>query len=198
MTRILVTGFGPFPGVDDNPSEKLVRNLQLDQQGVHLRKDVIPTEWLRCRETANDLYQDHRPDILIHFGVHGASEHIRLESTARNIAGNSLDACNVCFAADQIDPFGPYELVSRLPLEKMARTLTENAIPAAVTDDAGDYLCNFLYYQALTFTEEAPGSPHALFVHIPDPDRPNGLSMSQIETAARLIIEMSVDHFLKK
>lgn len=71
MVRVLLTGFGPFPGASINPSAWLaetlperVRNLDGD---LYVR--VLPTEWAQVAHLASHLHETLQPRVTIHFGL---------------------------------------------------------------------------------------------------------------------------------
>ena len=73
--NVLVTGFGPFPGVSDNPTARLVRaldGLQIGRATVIGR--VLPVSYRRGPEQAVRLARDHRAVLVVGTGV-AASRH---------------------------------------------------------------------------------------------------------------------------
>ena len=84
--RILLTGFGPFPGVPTNPSAWLAETLAEglpapDLHGrIHVR--IFPTEWQAAGLVA-DLCETLQPHVMIHFGV---SEHAKTFRLLRHLA----------------------------------------------------------------------------------------------------------------
>ena len=86
--KILITGFGPFPGMRNNPSQWLVRSI--DSGVIRLPPDlsvataILPTSWQRVEERTPDLLTRHQPAIALHFGVHDKASGFRVERIARN------------------------------------------------------------------------------------------------------------------
>ena len=68
--RVLVTGFGPFPGVAENPSAWLAETLasQPPKIDAELHAKVLPTAW-QAAELMPRLYEKLQPHVMIHFGV---------------------------------------------------------------------------------------------------------------------------------
>jgi len=79
--RVLLTGFGPFPGVPDNPSARLVEALAaappIHDCDVHSR--VFPTEWETVAALAPALHETLQPQVIVHLGVSERSKTFRIE-----------------------------------------------------------------------------------------------------------------------
>jgi pyroglutamyl-peptidase len=169
MPRILITGFGPFPGAPSNPTMAVVRHLQRLRhprfQGVERLCHVLPTRWVML-EHFGAMIRQTTPDAVLMFGLAGRRWHItpelravnhasllRLDAAGQRPKKRQLEKSNAGFRRSSIDPV------------RMVAALRANALPAKVSYDAGDYLCNALLWTALE-----SGVP-AIFVHIPRPRR---------------------------
>lgn len=176
MVRVLLTGFGPFPSVTDNPSgwlaETLAETLSAPSEpkgagtcGFTLHSAVFPTEWDHVAAHAVRLYREVLPDLLIHFGVSPRIKIMRLERTAVNRIDRRPDACGNYPNATRVADGGHERLETRLPVSAVAARLRGHGHDALVSNACGRYLCNLLYYQSLAWAH-ANGSD-ALFVHVP-------------------------------
>ncbi len=151
--RVLTTGFGPFGRFDSNPSAWLVE--QCGRPHV-----VLPVSYAEVDRHVAGL-DASTFDILVMVGVHGRARKMRLEQTARNTVGAHPDVDGHIAGPGLIDPLGP-------PLVK-TRLSSEAWWPGAEavftrTDDAGAYLCNWIFYRAASrFQDRCFG-----FVHVPD------------------------------
>ncbi|MFH2203062.1 MAG: hypothetical protein ABIJ96_08110 [Elusimicrobiota bacterium] len=166
--RILVTAFGSFPGVPDNPSATALRALDLSRPWANshaVRKKVLRVSYRSCRRWAQNLeYLDY--DLILLTGVARRAESFRLERCARNICGGKRgDAAGEKRGSGRVLRGGPEVLRSKLPVDKIARCLRRRGLPVVVSDSAGDYVCNFLYYQALFAA--AKTSTKIAFLHVP-------------------------------
>ena len=91
--RIVLTGFGKFNGVDDNPSTRIVEELNSKHEGF-LRENRIVTEILEvsvqgCEEQLYAKYcscssSDNLHPTFIHLGVNGRIGGFNIESTGYN------------------------------------------------------------------------------------------------------------------
>src|SRR5687767_3213456 len=73
--KLLVTGFGPFPGAPENPTDPLVRALAQAPaerfRATAFRAVVLPTEYRRSWSILSRLYAGYAPDVVVHFGLSG-------------------------------------------------------------------------------------------------------------------------------
>lgn len=197
-TRVLITGFGPFLDVKDNPSALLTERLKKitpeQCKNLDLKTHIIPTEWQAVRQTFDTLIRTHDPQILLHFGVHRSATKIRIEQQAANCTGTKEDACGVCHETKTIIDSAPDTLTTTLPVHTMIETLNQSGPLAKLSTDAGSYLCNFLYFLSLTHCAQSNGSAQACFIHIPRLERDSAPSLEELETSALNILKMSLNH----
>jgi len=164
---MLITGFGPFPGVPDNPSAWLAEALAergARSSGTELHARVVPTEW-QAAMFMPDLYAVLQPALMIHFGLDRRARALRIERFAHNRAAARRDARGALPPSVEIRPGGPDRLATTLPVEELVTHLETSGLPAMISRSAGGYLCNFLYYHSLEWARVS--GCRALFVHIP-------------------------------
>lgn len=206
---VLVTGFGPFPGVPRNASALLVQALAHDdlerRLGVRLVRAILPTEWRAGLHKLDALWNIHAPSIAIHFGVTADAEGFAVETTARNACLPAHDACGAMPDALVHEHDGPECRASTLPVQGIVARLREAGLPGCLSHDAGTYLCNAAIYASLCHAARADASAMAGFVHIPSclavdrettasPGPSCPLDWHQARLGAALILEACVDH----
>ncbi len=194
--RLLVTGFGPFPGVMDNPSAWLVRRLQRaglvrSHAGVRPEFEVFPTEWRALPAIHARAMSRARPDLVVHFGVSAGARAFHIEALARNRADGRPDARGHETAACPVMPRGPDTLATTLPAGRIAGRLRRLGLPAQRSHDAGDYICNMTYFLTLARGLHGLTTPDALFVHIP-PVESGALTQDQLLAGARALIAQAI------
>ncbi len=167
----LITGFGPFPGIDSNATSRLVPELVAE---AHKRNrntvfigEVLPTEWQAAPERLTRLFNKHRPSFALHFGVARDAKGFRLESRALNVCRMTPDATGALPPSERVQPGGPDCHHVRWPTDLILKRLTDNGLPAATSDDAGGYLCNAILYRSLAVAAAATQRHLGGFVHIP-------------------------------
>jgi pyroglutamyl-peptidase len=165
--RVLLTGFGPFPGVPENPSGWLAETLAATTRGPGFEPHgaVLPTEWAAVAALAPRLQAELQPLVTIHFGVSARATGLRLERTAHNRAEPRADACGVRPDSRTISRDGAARIETRLPVAALAARLRAKGHAARASQSCGRYLCNFLYYHSLARMQRGGGD--ALFVHVP-------------------------------
>jgi pyroglutamyl-peptidase len=194
--RVLITGFGAFPGAPFNPTQALVARL------ANLRRpafdDLERTSHI-FRVTYGDvdrdlprLIADRRPDVLLMFGLAARTPHVRIETRARNAittiwpdAGNTRIGLGK-IAAGKADAltFGPHTA-------RLVRAAVQTDVPAKSSRDAGRYLCNYLCWRSIEATQTAPRPPLAAFVHVPLV--PRGTLSQKKGSKPRVTLEHLVD-----
>jgi len=165
--RVLITGFGPFPGVADNPSGWLAEALVAKGAGLpgDLHGHVLPTEWEAVDALAPHLHETLQPHVMIHFGVSPNAKSLRLEGSAHNRSAHRCDAKGLLPAMQDISRGGAPRLDTKLPVSAIAAGLRARGHAAVASRACGSYLCNFLYYRSLEWAR--PRERDALFVHVP-------------------------------
>ena len=192
--RILVTGFGPFPGAPSNPTQTLVARLVRLRRpafsDVELTGHIFPVTYRAVDLELPRALAEHRPQALLMFGLAGRTAHVRIEARARNAVTLLWpDAAQTRVRKGSIGPgpdtmrFGPHTL-------RLLRATLGTGIDARPSRDAGSYLCNYLSWRAI----EAAGTDDHLrlasFVHIPSLTRGGG---ARRNGPARITLEGLVD-----
>jgi pyroglutamyl-peptidase len=169
--RILVTGFGPFPGAPYNPTQKLVaRLLRLRRPAlgdVKLSGHIFPVTYTAVDRQLPVLLAKHRPEGLLMFGLAGRTPYMRIETRARNAVTTIWpDAEHARVRKGSIARerdammFGPHTA-------KLLRAADSTGIDARSSRNAGSYLCNYLSWRAIEATAGDSGPRLAAFIHVP-------------------------------
>jgi pyroglutamyl-peptidase len=169
--RILITGFGPFPGAPYNPTQPLVaRLLRLRRPAlddVKLSGHIFPVTYQAVDRELPQLLTKYRPQAVLMFGLASRTAHVRIETRARNAVTTRWPDADrtrarkgsIAGGADAM-MFGPHTA-------KLLRAADSTGIDARASRDAGSYLCNYLSWRALEATSGDTGPRLSAFVHIP-------------------------------
>lgn len=169
--RILITGFGSFPGAPFNPTQPLVaRLLRLRRPAlgdVDLSGHIFPVTYQAVDGELPELLAKHRPQALLMFGLASRTPYVRVETRARNAVTTlwpdadhaRLRKRSISGGADAM-MFGPHTA-------KLLRAALGTGVDARASCDAGSYLCNYLSWRAIEATCSDIGPRLAAFVHVP-------------------------------
>src|SRR4051812_35044702 len=86
--RVLITGFGPFPGAPYNPTmplvERLLRLRRPALSHVELSGHIFAVTYKAVDRDLPQLLSQRRPHALLMFGLASRTRHLRVETRARN------------------------------------------------------------------------------------------------------------------
>lgn len=170
--KILITGFEPFGGSEINSSwEVAFRLAQQDINSADIRVEQLPVSFSRAGEIIRNLIKVHNADVLIMLGQRGGGKSIDLERISINMMDASKpDNDGFCPEEQTIILNGDTAYFSNLPVRTLRDTLLQKNLPASVSNSAGLYVCNCVYYNALSEIYDNNLSTRALFVHLPKID----------------------------
>ncbi len=184
-TPVLVTGFGPFPGVPVNPSEAIVARLGA-VAGARLRRHRLATTWDGL-PALDALLAGVR--IAVHVGVAPRASRLRIETTAVDARDRAPDAAGRLPAPTPAEAAVRRSRAVAAPLATAARSA---GVPAAVSGDAGRYLCNALYVRSLAIASTAARPHLTVFVHVPPPALSRGRRLDDLVAALEAVISALV------
>jgi pyroglutamyl-peptidase len=166
--RILVTGFEPFDGEPVNPALEAVRRLPA-QLGEHtIERRPLPAVFHRALAVLGDAVRTVRPDILIAVGQAGGRSEMSIERVAINVDDARIPDNDGASPIDRpVVPGGPAAYFTNLPLKAITRALLEAGIPAKVSNTAGTFVCNHVFYGAMHLVATEFPAMRAGFIHIP-------------------------------
>ncbi len=193
--RILITGFGPFPGAPFNPTQPLVaRLLRLRRPAfddIELSGHIFPVTYKAVDRELPQLLAKHQPQALLMFGLASRAQFMRIETRARNAVTTLWpDADHACLRKGSIDG-GAHARMFGTHTAKLLRAAVGTGVDARASHDAGSYLCNYLSWRAIESTSSANGPALAAFVHIPP--LPRRADRQHRRLAHRITLEELVD-----
>jgi pyroglutamyl-peptidase len=168
---VLITGFGPFPGAAFNPTEPLAIDLARRRHpafaNVRRVAHVFHVSYEAIDRELPLLLARERPDALVMFGLSGRTKQLRVETRARNARSRMVsDAGGHMPGASTIVAGALATLPLRTPAMRLLHAARQAGVPAALSHDAGRYLCNYLCWRAAEAA--CTGMPRLLaFIHVP-------------------------------
>src|SRR6266850_5627445 len=193
--RILITGFGPFPGAPYNPTQPLVKRLLRLRRpafgDVELVGHIFHVTYSTVDRELPALIARHRPQALLMFGLADRTAHVRIETRARNAVTTLFPDADRSRARKGSISGGAEAMMFGPHTAKLLRAADSTGIDARTSRDAGSYLCNYLSWRAIEATSGDAGPRLAAFVHVP-PLKRDGASQRKGATQ-RLTLEELVD-----
>lgn len=169
MLRVLLTGFEPFGGEGVNPSEQAVRALAAAPlPGLSLATSVLPVSYAAVMPALRAALAAHDPQVVLATGQAGGRPHLSVERVAVNLDdARSADNDGAHRIDSQVVPGGPAAYFATVPVKAMAVAIRDAGVPAEVSQSAGTFLCNHVFYQCCHIAaQERPGL-RAGFLHLP-------------------------------
>jgi pyroglutamyl-peptidase len=172
--KVLVAGFGPFPGAAKNPSGELALAVAHSRRGAvngtKIIAAVIPTAYQAVFSTLSRLLKSEKPDAVLMFGLAGSTPFMRIETRAANVAsGVHPDAAGKKPVGHPLVADAPKILKARAPVRRLLTAARGTGMKAKLSVDAGRYICNAAFFLALDAARRADTPNLVAFVHIPWP-----------------------------
>jgi pyroglutamyl-peptidase len=167
--KILVTGYGRFPGARKNPTAGLVHALgkergRLSRLGIELQCAVLPVRHDAVEAKLLSLDKTHKPDAILHFGLAGRRKAFTIETRALNrVSQLRCDVAGARAPSRVIITGAPFALRVTCPYREIEAALRRAGLPCRVSINAGSYICNETLYLSL-----ARAQARAIgFIHVP-------------------------------
>lgn len=200
MKKVLITGFGPFGGATINPALEAVKKLDgVQLKGGEIVTCEIPVTRFEAIEAVIAAIEIHKPNFVITVGQATGRNSISPERVAINIddfriadnAGNQpID--------EPIEEDGPDAYFTTLPIKAITRALQEKGIPCQVSNSAGTFVCNHVFYGVQHFLRDTDIG-HG-FIHIPllpeqaiSTSQPS-MSLACIVEGLKIAAQATLDH----
>jgi pyroglutamyl-peptidase len=169
--RVLLTGFGPFPGAPFNPTIPLVQRLTALRRpaldDVELSSHIFHVTYRTVDRELPELIARVRPHALLMFGLAARTAHVRIETRARNAVTTTFPDADRTVARKGSIASGAHPLAFGPHTARLLSAARATGIDARPSGDAGSYLCNYLSWRAIEATRMAEGPRLAAFIHIP-------------------------------
>jgi pyroglutamyl-peptidase len=176
--RVVIAGFGPFPGAPVNPSGLLVTALARRRRPVLAGAKIITHIFATSYEAVDrDLPKlfTAKPDIVLIFGLAGKRRQLCIETRARNALSLLFPDASRHRPTRSTIEAGASGRRGHAPFAALLGAVRTGGFPARLSSDAGRYLCNYVYWHALGRVRG--NRPLVQFVHVPrvrlSPQRPS-------------------------
>ena len=183
---LLVTAFEPFGGFSSNPSMEVLAGLRAPP-GCRLVRATLPVAFAAAAESVPRILDQARPAAVISLGLAADAPGLRLERLANPLWAEPGQAPR---PEQRLE--GPGVRHTTLDIDSLAARLCRAGLPSVVSQDAGRYLCNFVYYLVLGWSARH-GIP-ALFIHLPPTPR---LAAEHVLRTGRMLPSMESDRMIR-
>lgn len=169
MKKVLLTGFDPFGKDTINPALEVVKQLDgLVVDDIELIALEVPTVFQKSIKVVQEGIEKHTPDVVICVGQAGGRKQITPERVAINVDDARIPDNEGNQPIDEpIVEGGPAAYWTTLPIKKMVQEMRRVGAPAVVSNTAGTFVCNHLFYGVMHFLHERAPHIRGGFIHIP-------------------------------
>ncbi|HQQ70575.1 MAG TPA: pyroglutamyl-peptidase I [Alicycliphilus sp.] len=167
--KVLVTGFEPFDQDHVNPSWEVARALDgWRHDGASVHAVQLPCVFDRALERLDAALAAHAPTLVVCLGLAGGRAEVSVERVAINVndaripdnAGQQpVDTAVVAQASAAH--------FATLPIKAIVRDLRAQGFPAGVSNTAGTFVCNHVFYGLMHRLTAQGGAARGGFVHLP-------------------------------
>ncbi len=199
MKKILLTGFEPFGGDKLNPSGTIALGLHGREVAGHVVQGaVLPCVFGKSATELKRLLKLHRPALVICLGLANGRTGITPERVAINVDDARIPDNAGRQPVDRpIVRGGPAAYWSTLPIKAIVDRLHRERIVAAVSQTAGTFVCNHVFYVLMHELARNRSKVRGGFIHIPcqpeqaKKDEPS-LSLDTMSRAVELAITVAL------
>lgn len=169
--KALLTGFDAFGGALSNPSGEIALALAAELPPPpysDVTAVVLPTVYSLAAARIIEAIEQMDPDVIVLFGLAASAAELRLERFALNVADSpEQDNAGSVLTATAVVADGPDAFSTRLDLATVAGRASADGHSPSISNHAGTFVCNYVYYTVLHRLAATGSRTDALFVHVP-------------------------------
>lgn len=166
--KALVTGFEPFGADAVNPSREAVVRLPPRIGELAIETRILPTVFGRAIAALEDALVTTAPDIVLCVGLAGGRAELSLERVAINVDDARIPDNDGQQPIDRpVIADGPVAYFTGLPVKAAVMALREAGLPAIVSNTAGTFVCNHVFYGLMHLVATRALPVRGGFLHVP-------------------------------
>jgi len=168
MAPLLLTGFEPFGGETVNPSWLVAQALHGERiGGVPVVAVQLPCVFGAALPALERALSAHRPQLVLALGQAAGRCDLSLERVAINVDDARIpDNAGARPIDEPVVAGGPAAYFGTLPIKAMVAALREAGVPGSVSQTAGTFVCNHVYYGLMHLLASHPRARGG-FMHVP-------------------------------
>lgn len=172
MSKVLVTGFGPYGMTPVNPAQLAAEALDgATIAGATVVSRIVPNTFFESIAVTRQAIMDVGPQMVIMLGEYPGRSMITVERIAQNINDcgryGLADGAGRVLVGEPTDPAGPTAYHATVPVHAMVVAMRNAGVPADVSDAAGTFVCNHLMYGVLHHVAQTGLPIRAGWIHLP-------------------------------
>ncbi len=166
---ILLTGYEAFGDFKVNPS--IAACMRLNDKiynGYRVVVEEIPMRFEEVKDEIEGHVDKYKPAAVLSTGVSSEGSCIKLERIAINLTtAKGPSKKEQLPEGEPIKAGGPVGYFSTLPLQELLEGLKKTGIPALISNSAGTFDCNLIFYQLMDYLDRESINIPAGFIHVP-------------------------------
>ena len=165
---LLLTGFEPFDGDAVNPSWQVAQALQGQLlEGVTVQSVQLPCVFGDALRELQVALTRYRPQLVLSLGLAGGRAELSVERVAINVDDARIaDNAGARPIDTAVVAGAPAAYFSTLPIKAMVHDMLDAGVPAAVSQTAGTFVCNHVFYGLMHALRRRRGVRGG-FIHVP-------------------------------
>jgi pyroglutamyl-peptidase len=168
VMRVLVTGFDPFGGGNVNSSLEAIRRLPPSIGPLEITTVELPTSYARSFATLENAIARVQPAIVLCIGEAGDRPALCVERVAINVQDARIADNDGAVPVDvPVVAGGPAAYFATLPVKDAAAALQSTGLPAEVSNSAGTFVCNHVFYSLMHFAATTGRRFRGGLLHVP-------------------------------
>jgi pyroglutamyl-peptidase len=199
--KILVTGFAPFGGASLNPSWQAARRLEGWICAGHVvAAREIPCVFGAALAAFEAAIAELKPKAAICVGQAGGRADLSVERIAVNLDGADAPDNEGQRPVDApVIEAAPVAYLASLPVKAIVAALRNKGLPASLSNSAGSFVCNHLFYGACHLRARRFKAMKVGFIHVPyAPEQGAGhpgaptMAVETIVEGLRIVVETTI------
>ncbi|MGD9618848.1 MAG: pyroglutamyl-peptidase I [Mycolicibacterium sp.] len=172
MSKVLVTGFGPYADTPTNPAQLAAEAIDGRViAGASVVSRIVPGAYFDSIAATVQELEEIQPELLIMLGEFGGRAMITVERLAQNLNDCArygvADTAGKVLSGEPTAPDGPVAYWSTTPNRAMVVAMRQAGVPADLSDAAGTFVCNHLMYGMLHHIARHDLPIRAGWLHLP-------------------------------
>ena len=167
--KMLLIGFGPFPGISINPAGNIIDSLKAEGFGEKdIAYQILPAEYRKGETAISRIMGKYEPEHILMIGVNVGARILFIEKMAVNFTHSPVpDNSGTTRINTKIKNNGAAALWATIPVDRLLSHLRSKGFLCDIEAFGGSYVCNHLFYVMLYELNRRGMSTDCGFIHVP-------------------------------